>query len=59
MLLGIATAILAVTLAFAKEKCGSLKQLFMGLLLLLILVNAAGYFGGGISFGPTQMMPPF
>lgn len=58
MWLGILTAILAVIIAFIREKNGVSKLYYSVLLLLFLLVNITSFFGGGLTFGPYHMLPP-
>jgi len=55
---GIATTILSATLVFVREYFGRCTLYFLGLSVLFLLVNITGFLGGGISFGPYQMLPP-
>lgn len=57
MWLGFTTAIFAIIVAFLREY-GRNKIYYACLFLLFLLVNITGYLGGGMTFGPYQMMPP-
>jgi uncharacterized membrane protein len=56
---GITTAILAIIVAFIRERYGISKLYYFCLILLFLLVNITGFFGGGVTFGPYHMYPPF
>lgn len=58
MWVGICTALFAVIVAFIREGVGVGKLYYSSLLLLFLLVNVAGFFGGGMTFGPYHMHPP-
>lgn len=58
MWLGIFTAVFAFALPFIRERMGLGKLYYCSLFLLFLLVNLAGYFGGGMTFGPYYMSPP-
>lgn len=51
MCFGILTAILAITAAIIRQRKGLTQPYYACLLLLFIAVNAAGYFGGEMTFG--------
>lgn len=54
--LGVFTAILVVILALLRDRVS--KAYYAGLILLFVMVNATAFFGGGMTFGPFQMLPP-
>lgn len=58
MWLGIFTAIFAVGIAAVRYQLGRSLPYFFGLIILVLLVNLAGFFGGSMTFGPYQMLPP-
>lgn len=58
MWLGIATGIVAIFVAFFRLKWGIGRLYYLCLFFLFILVNATGYLGGGMTFGPYHMYPP-
>lgn len=58
MWLGISTALLAVAIAVMREVMGINKLYYACLALLVLMVNATSFFGGGVTFGPFQMLPP-
>lgn len=51
MWLGISTAILAVVAAYIRERWGRTTTYLFCLILLLLLVNITGFFGGSMTFG--------
>ncbi len=55
---GIATAIVAVITAVIKEYMGYSQLYYVNLVLLFLLVNIAGFFGAGMTFGPYHLNPP-
>lgn len=58
MWFGFATAILAIFVAFIRERWGISKLYYTCLVLLFLLVNITGFLGGGMTFGPYHMHPP-
>jgi uncharacterized membrane protein len=58
MWLGIGTAISTVVLAFIRERMGINKFYYASLAFLVLMINATGFFGGGMTFGPFHMHPP-
>lgn len=58
MWLGIGTAILTIVVAFMREKIGLSKLYYVLLIILVFILNAAGFFGGSVTFGPFHMYPP-
>lgn len=58
MWFGFATAILAIFVAFIRERWGISKLYYTCLVLLFLLVNVTGFLGGGMTFGPYHMLPP-
>jgi uncharacterized membrane protein len=59
MWLGLLTAIFAVIVVLIREGGVGIGKLYYGCLFLLFsLVNIAGFFGGGMTFGPYHMSPP-
>lgn len=58
MWLGIGTATLTVTIAFLRETMGLSKLYYASLGLLVLMINATGFFGGGMTFGPFHMYSP-
>lgn len=58
MLAGIATAIFAIFVAILRKRSGASKLYYICLIVLLLLVNVAGYLGGAVTFGPYHMYPP-
>lgn len=58
MWFGIVTAILAIFVAFIRERLGISKLYYTCLVLLFLLVNITGFLGGGMTFGPYHMHPP-
>lgn len=58
MWLGIGTAILTIVVAFMREKIGLSKLYYVLLIILVFMLNAAGFFGGSVTFGPFHMYPP-
>lgn len=58
MWLGISTAIMALAVSFIRESLGRGILYYVSLFLLFLLANIAGYFGGGMTFGPYHMYPP-
>jgi uncharacterized membrane protein len=58
MWFGASTAIFAILVACLREKYGRSKLYYACLLLLFLLVNMTGFLGGGVTFGPYQMVPP-
>ena len=59
MWLGISTAIFSIITAFIRERKGPSKLYYACLFFLLILVTLTGMLGGGMTFGPYHMLPPF
>lgn len=59
MWLGISSAILTVVLSFIRERMGISKFYYAFLAFLVLMINATGFFGGGMTFGPYHMYPPF
>lgn len=59
MTFGILTAIVSVIIIFARERSGRNILYFSCLVLLFLMVNITGFFGGGMTFGPYLMIPPF
>ncbi len=55
---GITTAVLAIIVAFIRERYGISKLYYSCLILLFLLVNITGFLGGGMTFGPYHMHPP-
>lgn len=58
MWLGLLTAVFAVIVLLLRERVGIGKLYYGCLFLLFSLVNIAGFFGGGMTFGPYHMSPP-
>ena len=58
MWFGIATVIFAMIAAYLRESQGTSKAYYLSLLILFLLVNITGMFGGDIAFGPYHMIPP-
>lgn len=58
MWLGIGTTILTVALAFIRERMGINKLYYVSLAFLVLMINATGFFGGGMVFGPFHMHLP-
>lgn len=58
MWLGIGAAISTVVLAFIRERFGISKIYYASLAFLFLMINATGFFGGGMTFGPFHMHPP-
>lgn len=58
MWLGIGTATFTVILAFIRERMGISKLYYTSLALLVLMINATGFFGGGMTFGPYHMYLP-
>lgn len=58
MWLGIGTAIFTVIVAFIRERIGVNKLYYAFLAFLVLMINATGFFGGGMTFGPFHMHPP-
>lgn len=58
MWFGFATAIFAIFVAFIRERWGISELYYTCLFLLFLLVNITGFLGGGMTFGPYQMLPP-
>lgn len=58
MWFGFATAILAIFVAFIRERWGISELYYTCLVLLFLLVNITGFLGGGMTFGPYHMHPP-
>lgn len=56
--LGIATAVLACFAVYLRERTGRGALYIASLVLLFLLVNITGFFGGGLTFGPDRMYPP-
>jgi len=59
MWFGISTAILTVIAAYIRERFGRTTTYLFCLILILLMVNITGFFGGGVTFGPDQMIPPY
>lgn len=59
MWFGIATAIFTVIVAFMRERIGLRKLYYASPAFLVLMINATGFFGGGMVFGPYHMYPPF
>jgi hypothetical protein len=59
MWFGISTAIFSIFLVFIRKKIGLGKPYYIWLVLLLLMVNIAGFFGGEMTFGPTLIFPQF
>jgi uncharacterized membrane protein len=58
MWFGIATAFFTIVIAFMREQNGTSKLYYLCLFLLFLMINITGYFGGAMTFGPFQMLPP-
>lgn len=58
MWLGIATAALAIVVAFIRERKGKIVSYYISLFLLFLLVNITGFLGGEMTLGPYHMLPP-
>lgn len=58
MWFGISTAIVTVIAAYIRERLGRTTAYLFCLILLLLMVNITGFFGGGMTFGPYQLLPP-
>ncbi len=58
MWLGVTTAVFTVILAFVRDRIGINKLYYALLVLLVLMINATGFFGGGMTFGPFHMHPP-
>ena len=58
MWFGMATAVVAILVAFLRERLGRSKLYSASLFLLFLLVNITGYLGGGMTFGPYHMHFP-
>lgn len=59
MWFGIGTAIFTVILAFMRERMDKSKFYYASLAFLVLMINVTGFFGGGMTFGPYHMHPPF
>jgi len=59
MWFGIGTAIFTVIVAFMRERMGISKLYYASLTFLVLMINVTGFFGGGMTFGPYHMYPPF
>lgn len=59
MWLGISTAAVTVIAAFFRERWGRGTIYLFFLILLVLMVNFTGFFGGGMTFGPFQLLPPY
>ena len=51
MSMGIATAILAIVALFVRNRSGLSRNYYICLVLMFLTVNAAGFFGGKMTFG--------
>lgn len=58
MWLGICTALLTIVVAAMRERYGVDNLYYVFLVILVLLVNLTGFFGGGMVFGPYHMYPP-
>lgn len=58
MWLGIGTAFFTAVVLWFRENFGLGKVYLTSLLILVLMVNATGFFGGGLSFGPYVILPP-
>lgn len=58
MSFGIATALLSLVVLYIREYQGLGWVYYTSLLLLFVVVNMAGLFGGALSFGPYHFFPP-
>lgn len=58
MWLGILTAAFAVAILFIRERVGLVKFYYTCLILLFLMINITGFFGGGMTFGPEYLFPP-
>lgn len=58
MWLGILTAVFAFLVVLMREKLDVGKMYYGCLLILFLLVNIAGYFGAGMTFGPALILFP-
>lgn len=58
MWFGISTAIFTLIIFFVRLHFGRSVIYFFCLILLMLMVNITGFFGGGMTFGPYQMLPP-
>jgi len=58
MWFGISTAIFTIAVLFIREHFGFSKLYYSCLIILFIMINITGFFGGGMTFGPYHMHPP-
>ncbi len=58
MWFGISTAIFTIAVLFIREHFGISKLYYSCLILLFLMINITGFFGGGMTFGPYHMQPP-
>jgi hypothetical protein len=58
MWFGVGTAIFTMIVAFMREQRGISKLYYTFLAFLVLMINATGFFGGGMAFGPFHMHPP-
>lgn len=59
MWLGIATAVIAIIVAVLRERYGVSLLYYACLVILFLSVNITGFLGGGMTFGPYNMLPPY
>jgi len=57
MWFGISTAALAIGVAFIRECIGPNSLYYFCMVLLVLMVNITGFFGGEMTFGPFNMYP--
>lgn len=58
MWFGISTAIFTIAVLFIIERFGINRLYYSSLILLFLIINITGFFGGGMTFGPYHMHPP-
>ncbi|MBA3722039.1 MAG: hypothetical protein H0W88_06530 [Parachlamydiaceae bacterium] len=58
MWFGISTAIFTIAVLFIRERFGISRLYYSCLILLFLMINITGFFGGGMTFGPYHMHPP-
>ncbi|HEV8051354.1 MAG TPA: DUF2231 domain-containing protein [Parachlamydiaceae bacterium] len=59
MWFGISTAIFTIAVLYIRERVGISKLYYSFLILLFLMINITGFFGGGMTFGLSLMYPPF
>ncbi|MBA3602907.1 MAG: hypothetical protein H0W50_04545 [Parachlamydiaceae bacterium] len=58
MWFGISTAIFTIAVLFIRERFGISRLYYSCLILLFLMINITGFFGGGMTFGPHHMHLP-